>query len=448
MNQAEQLSNIVQNGLCIGCGLCQSIAGPERVQVMMTPEGRERPVESAAIDAATGAHIAAVCPGVQIAGLPSSLMEPETVVDPIWGPYLFTAQNSAQPDAFNEDRDAPLSSPLDETSVLLNRGIVRSYASDPEVRFKGATGGVLTALAIFLLETGAVNFVLHVAASQQQPMRSERQLSFDRGQVLGAAGSRYGPAAPLVDFLEILEREEPFAFVGKPCDVGAIRNLARLDPRVDQYCLYCLTLVCGGASELSKSRDLLDEFGVTEEKLALLRYRGHGNPGLTRVETKDGRAFEKSYNDMWEDEAGWHLQFRCKICPDAIGEAADLVACDIWPDAAPAGEDEGFNGIIVRTQKGADLLTAAVNHGALIVDQAFTPRDLDHFQPHQVRKKKAVWARIEGLRQAGQLAPTISDLRIEELAMENDPGVNLRETEGTLQRAQEGRTSEPAARPE
>ena len=65
----------------------------------------------------------------------------------------------------------------------------------------------------------------------------------------------------------------------------------------------------------------------------MLRYRGMGNPGMTRIEAKDGRVFELTYNDLWEDESKWMLQFRCKICPDAIGELADIAVSDVGPAA-------------------------------------------------------------------------------------------------------------------
>ena len=43
-NSPRCLSEIVENGMCIGCGLCQSIAGSERVEMMMVdPPGRLRP---------------------------------------------------------------------------------------------------------------------------------------------------------------------------------------------------------------------------------------------------------------------------------------------------------------------------------------------------------------------------------------------------------------------
>ena len=406
----QRVTDIVENGLCIGCGMCQSIAGSERIRLTMTPQGRERPVLQQALASATVEQIFSVCPGTRVVGLPTDLIDADTATDPVWGPYV---------------------------------KIVRGFAADPEVRFKGSTGGVLSALAIYLLETRQVEFVLHIAASQDMPMRSKRRLSFDRSQILEAAGSRYGPAAPLVDFRAILDRERPFAFIGKPCDVGAIRNLAQSDPRVDRYCQYLLTLVCGGVSELGKSQDVLDEFGLEEAQLSLFRYRGHGNPGPTRIETRDGRAFEKDYNDVWADENGWKLQFRCKICPDAIGESADIAASDVWPGGAPSGEDAGFNGIIVRTRKGYELLEAAVRDGVLCLDQDLTPRDMDHFQPHQVRKKQAVWARLAGLKRAGQLVPSVERLRIRELARTAGFRANLAEARGTRQRVSEGRTTEP-----
>ena len=108
--------------------------------------------------------------------------------------------------------------------------------------------------------------------------------------------------------------------------------------------------------------------GLRPEELALFRYRGNGSPGPTRLETKDGRSFELTYQQMWEDEATWRIQPRCKICPDAIGESADLAASDVWPGGGPTGEDAGFNGIIVRTERGLELYRAALAAGAIVVE--------------------------------------------------------------------------------
>jgi len=43
VSSIENLSDIVDNGLCIGCGLCQSIAGKDKIKVSMSPKGRLEP---------------------------------------------------------------------------------------------------------------------------------------------------------------------------------------------------------------------------------------------------------------------------------------------------------------------------------------------------------------------------------------------------------------------
>jgi len=405
------LEEIVGNGLCIGCGLCRSIAGRDQIDLVMTPQGRERPLVRRPLERADLERINAVCPGTRIGGTDTAACN-TAMHDTVWG-----------------------------AAERLSIG----YARDPLVRFRGSTGGVLTALGQFLLSSGRVNFVLHVGASRSAPMRSERRLSFDAAAVLDGAGSRYGPVAVLTDFCEILERAEPFALIAKPCDVTAVRNLGRIDARVDCYMRYALTLVCGGASDLRKSEEVLQHFRIHESELALFRYRGHGNPGLTRIETKDGRAFELTYQQLWEDESKWMIQPRCRICPDAIGLEADIAASDVWPGGSPAGEDAGFNGIIVRTARGLELYEAAVAAGALTIDHSATYADFDRFQPHQVRKRRAVWARLKALQVTGKPVPQVTNLGLEDCARQNTLRENLAEYRGARGRAGASSLTEPPA---
>ena len=407
------LETIVTNGLCIGCGLCLSIAGHDQVEFGMTPEGRERPRAKVDLDDATIEKINAVCPGVSVTGPEMDQLPDDFAGDPVWGPAA---------------------------------RIAIGHAGDPEIRFKGATGGVLTALGLHLVETGKVDFVLHVAASVEKPMRSRSHVSFDRSQILQGSGSRYGPAAALTNVCELLDQGRRFAFIGKPCDVSAMRNLAQIDPRVDALVPYMLTLVCGGASEFIKATDLIAQHDIEEDEVTLLRYRGHGNPGPTRIETRDGRAVEVTYNEMWEDEGTWRLQFRCKICPDAIGEASDIAASDVWPGGGPTGEDDGFNGILARTPKGLALLDDAISTGAIEITEEIGFRDMDRFQPHQVRKKLAVHDRLRGMADAGVPVPNFSNLRLEMLAETADPEVREKNRSGTRMRVTKGLAAEPLPR--
>ena len=261
------LQSIVEQGLCVGCGMCQSIAGTDTVQLRMNAEHGERPALRASLDDATLRQINHVCPGVHCAGVPEGDAGPGVEIDLLWGPTVSMATG---------------------------------HATDEAVRFHASSGGALSALGKFLLDSGEVDFILHVAASQDRPARSAAHLSFSTVDVMDASGSRYGPAAPLTDFKSVLDRGRPFAFIGKPCDISAIRNYAELDPRVDALLRYTLNFFCGGVSEFSKTMDYVRKVSLTESDVTHLRYRGDGCPGPMVMKSRNGQVFKFDYNEnVW-----------------------------------------------------------------------------------------------------------------------------------------------------
>jgi coenzyme F420 hydrogenase subunit beta len=414
----ERLYAIAEQALCIGCGLCQSVAGPDRIKVVKTDTGNLRPVVVGDLEHATVDRIYDTCPGTRVDGLPERLVDDETRIDNVWGPW---------------------------------RRMVRAWAGDPKVRFEGSTGGVLSALAGYLLSSGRVDFVLHAKASTSEPTFGERHLSLDMSAVLVAAGSRYGPTAPLIDVDSILDRNQPFAFIGKPCDIGALRNYARHDARVDRLVKYWLAPVCGGYMSPQAMEAFLRRQGIEPGEVTGFRYRGRGCPGPTRIETAD-QVRELHYLDMWgTDSSQWSLPFRCKICPDGIGEAADIAAADTWPGGSPTREDSvddpGTNAVIARTAVGCELLEAAERDGEVTVEYHVSPDEMSHYQLHQMRKKYAVWARFQGLGDEGRIVPRTNRLRIEELAAELPIPVGDAQREGTRRRVREGKATEPRPRP-
>jgi coenzyme F420 hydrogenase subunit beta len=410
----ERLYAIVEQGLCIGCGLCQSIAGPDSIKVVKTSSGYEHPVVVGNLDNATVDDIYDACPGTRIDGLPPGLIDETTRIDNVWGPW---------------------------------RRMVRAWASDTEVRYEGSTGGVLSALASYLLASKRVDFILHARASTTEPTFGESHLSFTHADVMQAAGSRYGPTAPLIGIREVLDRGQPFAFIGKPCDISALRNFSRHDNRVDQLVKYWLTPVCGGYMPPLSTQKFLQRNDIDPESVTAFRYRGRGCPGPMRIETKN-QVKELHYLDFWgEDASQWSLPFRCKVCPDGIGEAADIAAADTWPDGSPTREDSeddpGTNAIIARTVAGIELLESAQRDGAITIEYDVTPDDMSFYQPHQMRKKYAVWARYQGLADEGRVVPQVNRLRIEELAAELTEDTNEQQRAGTRRRIREGKVKQP-----
>jgi len=416
-NPADRLNLISQQGLCIGCGLCQEIAGPDSVRVAVTPNGYERPVIVGDLDDATVDQIYAVCPGAKVTGLPERLIRDATV-DPVWGPW---------------------------------QRIMLTWAADPEVRHIGSTGGTLTALGIHLLDSGKVDAVLHAGPSATEPSFGESRISRTSAQVLAAAGSRYGPTAVFTRLEEALATAPRLAVIAKPCDLSALRLRARQDRRIDEQVRYMLALVCGGFMAPKGLAERMDWFDIDPAELTAIRYRGHGCPGPTRFERGGDEAVEISYLDFWgDDESKWTLPYRCKICPDGTAEAADVATADTWPGGTPTEEmlavDPGSNVTIARTAAGAQLLRAAAASGHLNLGDKATIEDLNQWQPHQVDKKRWSWARQTGRRLAGGIPIEIDGLRSRDVARSVPLRELLDQGHGSMLRVRDGRADEPVPR--
>lgn len=403
MPRCKSLEDIVENGLCIGCGLCVSVAGHDRLAMRPTPEGVVRPAKLKALDQATTERILQVCPGISI-DAPATTIVP-SIDDVDFGPI-----------------------------ARLHKG----YAGDEEMRFIGASGGTLTALADFLIETKEVDFVLHVRADPTAPIRSIATTSSTRAEVLAAAGSRYGPVAPLERLDQCLSGKQRFAVIAKPCDIAALRALGKTDQRVRALIPYMLTMVCGGVPHLSNTDRIIGKFGLKEEDVRLLRYRGHGWPGLTRIEALDGRVFEQTYNETWCGPEGYSLQFRCKICPDSIGLSADIVIADPWLPEAPRAEfRDGWSSILARTEAGVRLLENAERAGCLKL-YPYSLAELRTSQVYHSRRRSAVIARLVGLMLAGSPLPKFRGVRLFRSALQSSLRAHFENLKGTFRRVRAG----------
>lgn len=400
------LAEIVDSGLCIGCGLCKSIA-PESIEIRMTDYGGERPTETAPLTDDEVGLINKVCPGLTV-----ELADSDVQRDPMWGPVA---------------------------------RLVRGYSAEPEVRFEAATGGVLSGLGRYVLESGRVERVLHVAPRADEPLYWEAHVSTTPEEIMAGSGSRYGPAAALTPLLQLIDDGVPMAVIAKPCDAAAVRNLISARPGAADVVRYLLVMACGGASRMTKSWALLDDAGFSDEEVSGLRHRGYGNPGPTTVTAKDGRRYDTTYLELWEDEGTWDLQWRCKVCPDGMGEVADVVALDCWPGGAPVGEDDGYNGIIARTNAGAELLAAAIADGAIEIDMDDLPIDetLEDWQPHQSRRKAAVPSRLRAMVNEGLPLLETPGLRMEQAEARLTDEQKRIECEGTQLRIKRGVNGQP-----
>lgn len=383
MRVAKRVEDIVERGLCTGCGACESLLGKDVLRMGLSPEGFMRPRRQRPLQDAEQQAVMRVCAGRSQSGPAPSEVAPHR----IFGTMLHLA---------------------------------KGHAVDPEIRFRSATGGILTALAVYLVESGEVDGILQIGVSSDNPLHNETRFNTTRAEIVASAGSRYGPTAPLKDVHTALDSGKRFAFVGKPCDVATLRNLAKVDPRVDRQIPYMLAMFCGGNPGMAATYNIVRRFGEDPRDVEEFRYRGHGWPGPTYVRTRQGREHSQTYDETWFSNLTYELMFRCKICADGIGEHADVVAGDAWvmeDGRASHGEaGDGWNMHIGRTRRGAELIARALAAG-YIHEEPFTVGELEAMHDDHALKKRSVLWRLAGLALTGQPRPDFGALRVVEAGL-------------------------------
>lgn len=284
--------------------------------------------------------------------------------------------------------------------------LYEGYARDPEIRHFGASGGAITALALFCLEQEKMYGVLHIGAAAEDPVRNRTRMSRCRAELLNCTGSRYSPASAC-DRLDLIESAPaPCVFIGKPSEVTALRKAQRLRPALDAKVGMTISFFCAGSPSTQGTLDLLRLQGIEPGELAELRYRGLGWPGMFAVRRSGQTNLQPllTYKESW----GILQKFRpwsSHLFPDGCGEDADIVCGDPWC-RTPADGEAGRSLILIRTERGRQLLRAAEAAGYLEV-QPSTPAHLLKSQENLLRKRGAIWGRIFAMRLFGLPTPKL-----------------------------------------
>lgn len=375
-DEAASLRRVREGSLCAGCGACAAIA-PGKVTMAMTPPGYLRPIQTASLTPGEDAAIAAVCPGLGI-----TVNDAGRKSHDLWGPYLETWTG---------------------------------WATDSDMRHAGSSGGALSMIVLHLLETGEIDAAVTNRASTEVPVANQPVVVTDRAGILDAAGSRYAPSAPLADIRAYVATGRRHAFVGKPCDVAAMRALAARDPVVAAAFPVMLSFFCAGIPSQSGAEEILSALGTTLPDTQSFRFRGNGWPGMATAIDRQGKSRAMSYNDSWGKILTRHIQHRCKICADGSGMSADIVCADAWEsdeNGYPVfDEREGVSLIVARTDLGKRIVDSAATAGR-IAREPFEIAGLAAMQPGQRFRRRVVAARMAALRLAGRPVPRYRGLRL------------------------------------
>lgn len=269
------------------------------------------------------------------------------------------------------------------------RGLYIGHAKDPGLRSAGASGGILSAVLIYLLENKRIDGAVVTRMSPSKPWLTEPFIATSREEILEGAQSKY----IITSVNEILDRSAGFkgnlAFVGLPGQVQSIRKLQHAgDPSVANID-YIFGPFYGNTLYFSSVRSFLRSYGEKDfTTIQKLRFR-HGEwPGNMRVEMRSGRVIElKKFHANYL--IPFHIVKNSLYCTDFTNEFTDISGGDAW---APEYEERGlgFSLIIPRSEPGMKLVEEMQQDGWLQLSPVSEQECIDmHSHGYDFKKRGA-----------------------------------------------------------
>lgn len=292
------------------------------------------------------------------------------------------------------------------------KGAYVGYSADPNIRYKAASGGSLTEICIYLLNNKIVDGIIQTTFDPEDQTKTISVISHTANEVVERCGSRYSISVPLKNIINMMQEGKKYAFVGKPCDVMALRRYMKLNTALSKSIVCLLSFFCAGEPSVKAQDDLLNKMNCNRATCKSITYRGNGWPGYTTVVKKDGTVEKMEYKETWGSFLGRDLRNVCRFCMDGTGDAADIVCADFWyldeNETPDFSEHDGRNIMISRTDFGEQILRKVFKEGSLVQEENFTKRvdsEFHKYQPAQFKRKGTMAAMILAMKICGRSTP-------------------------------------------
>jgi len=238
------------------------------------------------------------------------------------------------------------------------------HARDSVIRVGGSSGGVVTALLLWLLETGAATGAITVGYSAEDPLAAVPVLCRTPEQVVQSTQSKLMLTAQNVALAEA-EPGDRLVMVGLPCQVTGLRKAQVFENLFDSVILV-LGLCCMSNYSPEATRFVVEEvMRVPAAEVSAMSFREGDWPGNVTVTTREGRRHSLPFLEA----AGFYAMFRpyrCTVCLDWSAELSDVSFADYWIDP----DKRGFSSVIIRSDAGRELLRQAEAAGRIHMEPA------------------------------------------------------------------------------
>ena len=345
MNSNIQIKNVVDNDMCIGCGVCASQCKSGSISMKMNQYGFYTASVDARIDSEE--DCISVCP-------------------------------------FNPNPDEKVKTEDDIANIFLTQAekrlkklgrYINTYAGySVENRLTSSSGGIATYTLTQLLKRGDVQHIISVKSSDSGSGHYQYTISSSVDELISTAKTKYYPVTLTDAISKLKSLDGRVAIVGVACFIKAIRLAQVQDPVFNEKVAFLVGIICGGVKSAYFAEYLASKSGVsvTEYKKPEFRVKDLNSLAIDYsyscidANNECHTVKMRSVGDMWG--TGMFKANACDYCDDVTTELADISLGDAWIE--PYNQDGAGNSVVVtRSTLAEKIIRNGIDNGDLVLDE-------------------------------------------------------------------------------
>jgi len=233
------------------------------------------------------------------------------------------------------------------------------FANNELIHQNGQSGGIVTALLDYLIQTENVRYVVVSIMREGIPPRGESLVVTDSHTLIVSQKSKYTPIPLLATLKEIPNDEHAIAIVGLPCHMQGLQNLQNMIPSWQKRKIIKIGLVCQKVMTTGGIDYMIHQSGIKNVVDLIFRDTGRtGYPGAPIVRDSDNNETILPH-DAWSSIKEIFTPLRCRLCFDKINVFSDIVCGD--PHRIPGAKGKKQSLVLTRTDIGDAMIEDALD---------------------------------------------------------------------------------------
>lgn len=283
-----KIDDVLKSNLCVGCGMCTNFSSENKVGYDNNGFFKIYSYNHLDDEIDEKTLVNEVCPGVKTYTYANDK-------DHIWGDF---------------------------------KNLYLANILDSKISLENSSNEIMIKALIYLLENKIVDYIIYMEKDEESIFYNKMKITNSIDDIMNNESYKHYQSSPLNKLLKNIDSNLRYAFVGKPCDIVALRNYEKINPSIAKNIIYKISFFCTGVPNI-----------------------------------------------------------RCGICPDGVGMEADIV----FTDALEKYEKENSilknkSIIITRNSNGEDFLKS-LEKNLIINLENFEVNNLKDIQFHQYERR-------------------------------------------------------------